>query len=179
MNLLFERRQKPGTVTLVPLQFGGGPLFTLWAKAEFTEDEYALLQKYRFNDALLIADDWLAMLQRSFRTAVMLGFVAWWLLFAFFSWSVSTSLAVLLVLILTAVYYNELREHIYVRDLVHGRVFRCFSIVELVQKEEYLKGITAYLRQVLETAKHWDGREVVPVPTLTPQEAKALVAKVG
>src|SRR3546814_9441226 len=95
--LLFERRQKPGIVTLVPLQFGGGPLFTLWAKAEFTEDEYALLQKYRFNDALLIADDWLAMLQRSFRTAVMLGFVAWWLLFAFFSWSVSTSLAVLLV----------------------------------------------------------------------------------
>src|SRR3546814_1965024 len=75
--LLFERRQKPGIVTLVPLQFGGGPLFTLWAKAEFTEDEYALLQKYRFNDALLIADDWLAMLQRSFRTAVMLGFVAW------------------------------------------------------------------------------------------------------
>src|SRR3546814_8357002 len=136
-------------------------LFTLWAKAEFTEDEYALLQKYRFNDALLIADDWLAMLQRSFRTAVMLGFVAWWLLFAFFSWSVSTSLAVLLVLILTAVYYHDLREHIFVRDLAPGRPFRCFSIVELVQKEEYPKGIPAYPRQVLETRKPWDGREVV------------------
>src|SRR3546814_9871370 len=115
------------------------------------------------------------MLQRSTRSAVMRGFVAWWLLFAFFSWSVSTSLAVLLVLILTAVYYNELREHIFVRDLVHGRTFRCFSIVELDQQEEYLKGITAYLRQVLETAKHWDGREVVHVPTLTPQAATALV----
>lgn len=179
MNLLFERRQKPGTITLVPLQFGGGPLFTLWAKAEFTEDEYELLKKYRFNDALLIADDWLAMLQRSFRTALVLGFVAWWVLFIFFSWTTSTTLTVLIVVALTAVYYNELREHIYVRDLVHGRTFRCFSIVELVHKEAYLKGISAYLRQVLEAAKHWGDREVVPVPALTPEEAKALIVKVG
>ena len=178
MNLLFERKQKAGIVTLVPLQFGGGPLFTLWAKAEFTEDEYALLQKYRFNDALLIADDWLTMLQRSFRTSLIVGFVVWWLLLAFCSWAITTTLTMVAVVALTAVYYNELREHIYVRDLVHGRTFRCFSIVELVQKEDYLKGITAYLRQALETAKNWDGREVVPIPTLTPQEAKALVAKV-
>lgn len=179
MNLLLKRAQKPGIVTLVPLQFGGGPLFTLWAKAEFTEEEYGLVTRYRLNDALLIADDWLYMLQRSVRTALILGVAAWWILFMFFSWAVTTGVTMVLILVLTAVYYNELREHIYVRDLVHGRTFRCFSIVELVQKEEYLKGISAYLRQVLETAKHWDGQEVVPVPTLTPQEAKALVAKGG
>lgn len=179
MNLLLKRAQKPGTITLVPLQFGAGPLFTLWAKAEFTEEEYELILRYRFNDALIVADDWIVMLRRSARTALILGVAAWWILYMFFSWAVTTSITMVLILALTAVYYNELREHIYVRDLVHGRTFRCFSIVELVQKEEYLKGICAYLRQVLETAKQWDGQEVVPVPTLTPQEAKALVAKVS
>lgn len=179
MNLLLERRQKPGTATLVPLQFGGGPLFQLWMQAEFTNEEAELLRKYRLDEALLIAADRLATLQRSFRTALIVGFVAWWLLVLFLSWMVTTSLTMLLIIILTAVYYNELREHIYVRDLVHGRTFRCFSIVELVQKEAYLTGIAAYLRQVLETAKHWDGRETVPVPVLTPQEARELIAKAG
>lgn len=179
MNLLLKRAQKPGTVTLVPLQFGRGPLFTLWAKAEFTEEEYELLLKYRFNDALLIAEDWLVILKRSVRTSLILGVAAWWILYMFLNWATATGLTMVLILALTALYYNELREHIYVRDLVHGRTFRCFSIVELVQKEDYLKVIAAYLRQVLETAKHWDGQEVVPVPTLTPTEAKALVAKIG
>lgn len=179
MNLLLERSQAPGTFTLIPLQFGQGPLFRLWAQAEFTEEEYARVRKYRLNDALLISDDWVAMLRRSFRAAMVIGVVAWWLSFTFFGWFVSTSVSIIVMLVFTAGYYNELREHIYVRDLIHGRTFRCFSIVELVQKEEYLKGISAYLRQVLETSKHWDGREVVEIPTLSPHEAKLLIAKAG
>ena len=83
------------------------------------------------------------------------------------------------MLLFTFAYYNEIREHIYVRDLVHGRTFRCFSIIELIQKEEYLKGVSAYLRQVLQSAKHWDGQEVVPVPVLAPAEAKLMIAKSG
>lgn len=179
MNLLCERKQSSATFTLVPLQFGGGVMFTLWAKAEFEELEYELLQKYHFENALLIADDWTVTLRKSLKTSIWLGVVLWFVLFTFLSWSTSTTLTFFAILAFTAIYFNELREHIYVRDLVYGRTFRCFSIVELIHKEEYLKGLTMYLRQVLESAKHWGGREVVEIPTLSPNEARQLILKAG
>ena len=91
------------------------------------------------------------------------------------SWSASFTLTFFAFAGITGLYYNELRGNIYVRDLLHGRKFRCFSIVELIRKEDELLALSAYLRQVLESAKHWDGREVLEVPPLTPELAKQLV----
>jgi hypothetical protein len=178
MNLLCERQQSSAPFTLVPLQFGGGVMFTLWVKAELDDEETKLLQKYQFQHALLIADDWVATLRKCFRSAVLIGFVAWIVLWFFFSWFTSFVLTLLVVFGITAYYYNELRGNIYVRDLVHGRKFRCFSIVELIRKEHSLLGLSAYLRQILESAKNWDGREVLEVPPLSPELAKQLIIDV-
>lgn len=177
MNLLCERRQSAAVFNLVPLRFGGGVMFTLWAKVELDPEEQELLYKYRFDDAQLIADDWVATLRRSLRVSLLVGFLLWIVLFAFLSWSWATMLTFIAVALLTGLYYNELRGNIYVRDLVHGRKFRCFSIVELIRKEHYLQGISMYLRQVLESAKHWDGQEVIAIPPLTPELAKLLVVE--
>lgn len=177
MQLLLERSQSHARFGLVPLRVGGGVMFTLWAKAELTEEEAALVRRYSFEDALLVAADPIAVLKQSIRTSAILGVVlllALWMLIGFL-WAIY--IALLGFVILTAIYYNELREHIYVRDLIHGRRFRCFSIVALVQKEAYVTNICSYLRQVLETAKHWSGQEAVEVPQLDPAEAKQLVAR--
>ena len=175
MNLLFERQQSAAPFTLVPLKFGGDIIFTLWVKAELDDEESELLRRYRFERALLIADDWIATLRKCIRSAVLIGLLLWFVLWFFFSWFTSFVLAFIAVLFITSYYYNELRGHIYVSDLIHGRKFRCFSIVELIRKEHYLMTLSAYLRQVLESAKQWDGREVLEVPALTPEQAKQLV----
>jgi hypothetical protein len=175
MNLLCERKQSQATFNLVPLRLGGGVMFTLWVKAELDPDEVELLKKYRFEDAMLLEDDWVATLRRCFRSSLMLGFFLWVLLFIFFSWTTSTTLTLIAIALMTLLSYNELRGNIYVRDLLHGRKFRCFSIVELIRKEHRLMVLSAYLRQVLESARNWDGREVLYVPPLSPEQAKQLI----
>lgn len=177
MNLLCERKQTSAPFTFVPLQIGGGVMFTLWAKTELDEEEQGLLKKYNFEDALLIADDPSDALRRALRAAIILGIAIWIVVWLVTSITTATGITLLAILILTAVYYNELRGHIYVRDLVHGRTFRCFSVVELLQQEERLKFLAGYLRQVMESAKHWDGREAVPIPPLSREDAKQLVLK--
>ena len=177
MNLLCERKQSSAPFTLVPLRFGGGVMFTLWVKSELDEEEQELLKKYDFEKALLIADDWVATFRRGLRSALVIGVLVWPVLLFLTNFGLATAVTVVGVLILTAIYYNELRGHIYVRDLIHGRKFRCFSVVELLQQEERLKFLATYLRQVLESAKHWDGREVVPIPPLSREDAKQLVLK--
>ena len=107
----------------------------------------------------------------------MLGVIAWVVLVLIVGFTWGSWITLVGMIAFTAFYYNEVREHIYVRDLIHGRKFRCFSIVELLQKEEYLRVLAMYLRQVLESAKNWGGREAVPIPRLSPEDAKLLVLK--
>lgn len=177
MHLLCERKQSPATFTLVPLRLGRGVMFTMWMKAELDQEEKALVQRYAFEDALLVAHDPMETLRKSFRTAALIGIVIWVVLALAVSWRFGAWMAILGTAGLTVVYYNELREHIYVRDLIHGRKFRCFSIVELVRKEAYLQVIAGYLRQVLESAKHWEGREKLEILPLSKDEAKEAVLK--
>ena len=74
-------------------------------------------------------------------------------------------------------YYDRKRETVYVRDLMHGRYFSCRSVIELARKEAWLGTIVAYLRQVMESAKHWDGTEAVSVPVLSKEDAKELIVR--
>ena len=79
---------------------------------------------------------------------------------------------------MTVVYFKTLREQIIVSDLLDGgRTFLCDSIVELIHKEAYLEGICEYLRQVLESAKHWHDREIIPIRPLDKEAAKQLILK--
>ena len=65
------------------------------------------------------------------------------------------------------------------KDLLHGRHFACRSIIDLARKEAWLEDRVAVFRQVVESAKHWDGTETISIPVLPKEEAKALIVRAG
>ena len=179
MNLLLGRKQSASSVfSLVPLRFGSGVVFHLTAELELEPVEDALIQKYRFAKAPLVVSDPLDDLRQAFRPALLLGFLSFvvlWLLLSFWS---AVPLAVLVTIVMTVVYFKTLREQILVSDLLDGgRTFHCDSIIALIRKEAYLERICEYLRQVLESAKNWDEREVVAIRPLDKEAAKRAVIK--
>ena len=116
--------------------------------------------------------------RRGFKSALLLGVLVFVLLFIPLGVVGAGNLTVWIIAIMTIVYYRELRERILVSDLLNGgRTFRCDSIVELIDKEAYLEHVSQYLRQVLESAKHWDEREIIPIKPLRKEEAKKAVLK--
>lgn len=179
MNLLLERSQKAAALfSLIPLRVGSGVMFHLRAELELEGDEEELITKYRFAKAPLVVSDPIDDLKMAFRPALLLGIVAFVLLWTTFPFSGAFGLALLTTLLMTVVYFKTLREQIIVNDLLHGgRTFRCDSVVELIQKEAYLETICEYLRQVLESAKHWGEREVLPIRPLDKKLAKLAVLK--
>lgn len=74
-------------------------------------------------------------------------------------------------------YFHQKRETIFVKDLIHGRYFTCDSVIDLARKEAWLETIVAFLRQVMESAKHWDGTQTLDVPVLGKDEAKQLIIR--
>ena len=74
-------------------------------------------------------------------------------------------------------YFHQMRETIFVKDIMHGRYFTCRSVIELAQKEAELERIVKILRQVMEAAKHWDGTETIEVPVLDKDAAKQLIVQ--
>tara|TARA_B100001057_G_scaffold337646_1_gene338428 strand:+ start:301 stop:825 length:525 start_codon:yes stop_codon:yes gene_type:complete len=133
MELLFKREQTTGSV--------GRVNFKLWVKLEVTQDEQALIRRYRFDESILIgADD-----RHLLRGAVRLGaivFVIAALFLTYLSSSGITGLVGGLAAGAGAGYWhmNEKRETIFVKDLLHGRHFTCESVVELAKKEAWLEG---------------------------------------
>ncbi len=179
MNLLLDRDQKDASFfSLIPLRIGSGVTFILHATLELDQEEEALLQKYNLTKAVLVESDMIEDLKQSVRPALILGVVTFAICLLIFKFSVALGFGVLVTFVMTSVYYNTLREQIVVNELMAGgRKFRCDSIVALIQKEAFLESISAYLRQVVESAKHWHDREVVPIPPLNKEEAKLAVLK--
>ncbi|MEO9491848.1 MAG: hypothetical protein ABJM26_20555 [Anderseniella sp.] len=179
MNLLLKREQNSTALfSLVPLRIGSGVTFTLHAVLELTKEEHELIKHYKFTKAPLVVSDPIEDLKSSFRPALFLGFVAFFLLWLLISFWTAINLSILVVLAMTVVYFKTLREQIIVSDLmIDGRKFRCDSIVALIQKEAYLQSICSYLRQVLESAKNWSDREVIAIPPLNKEDAKQAVLR--
>lgn len=177
MKLLLQRSQTNAAVfSLVPLRIGSGVIFHLLAELELTEEEEALILKYRFAKAPLVVSNPIDDLKQAFRPALLVGLVV----FAFFwlssSFGAALSAAILVILVMTVIYFKTLREQILVSDLLDGgRTFHCDSIIALIKKEAFLEGICEYLRQVLESAKHWDEREVIAIRPLDKAAAKQAV----
>lgn len=168
MDLLFKREQSYG--------FMGRIIFHLWAKSEFSEDERALLDRYKLDQArLLDADDWGAL-----RWAAVVAVIAFFpiagIAMAIFD-SVGLFLGMIGALGVGFWFYNERRETIFVKDLLYGRRFKCRSVADLARKEAWLEDACIVLRQVIETAKHWDGVETNPIPVLDKAEAKKVVIR--
>ncbi len=168
MQLLFKRSQGRSTF--------GKPVFKLWAQMEFEDDEHTIISHYRFENTKLIEAFEPSLLRRS--ALVGLGVLV---LCFILLWSATTQIALLIGVIAGGgagwFYFDRHRETIYVRDLMHGRTFDCRSVIDLARKEAWLELITAFLRQVMETARYWDGTEAVPIDALSKQEAKYVVIK--
>lgn len=179
MNLLLDRDQNSANVfSLTPLRIGSGVTFTLHVSLELDSEEEALIQKYDFARATLVASDPIDDLKQSFRPALVLGLVTFIVVWLISSFSAAIGLSTMVTLVMTGVYFGTLREQIIVSELMSGgRKFRCDSIIALVQKEAYLENVCSYLRQVLESAKNWHDREVRPIAPLSKEDAKRAVLK--
>lgn len=172
MNLLFKREQTSGKFAKVA--------FKLWGKLELDENEQALVKRYRFDDAILIYWPKPGLLKRSVMIGAVVGIVALWLISNVFG-SLATGL------LLGAIvgggvgywFYDNNRETIFVKDLLHGRHFICESIVQLAKQEAFQGDAVAFLRQVMESAKHWDGTETTEVPVLPKDEARQFIIQYG
>ena len=170
MQLLFKRQQTTGRV--------GRVQFKLWAKVELEQEEQDLVARYRLDRAILIA-----VLQPGLiRNSLLLGVVVYAVVAASAATGgVPVLKAGLFGLVIGAGaafwWFNEKRETIYVRDLIHGRHFSCPSVIELARKEAWLSTVVSFLRQVMESAKHWDGTESIPIEALPKAEAKLTLLK--
>ena len=176
MDLLFRRSQSVNSAF---------PVFKLHAIAEFTDEEYALINKYKLKNSILIE-----MVQPGLlRTAILTGLFAFFLLYVLFTfgllnmlglhlgWVSRLALAGISSMMIGYFYYHQKRETIYVKDLIHGRYFKCRSVCALVRTEAYLETIAGYFRQVVESSKHWDGQESIQILPLPKQEARAAILK--
>jgi len=168
MQLLLRRSQAKTTF--------GRPVFKLWAKLEFEGDEDTLIRHYRFESAMLIEAEQPGLLRRS----ILVGGGVWLLVLMVLG-GVSLQLGGIVGFVagLAAgwLFFDRTRETVFVKDLIHGRFFDCYSVIDLARKEAWLGLITSFLRQVMESARHWDGTEAMPIDALSKQEAKFVVIR--
>ena len=169
MKLLFKRNQTAGQVAKVKFQ--------LWCKVELDAEETEIVKRYSFDNAVLIE----AIQPTLVRNAILIGFAVWAVIFGIFSSGMGTTGGFIIGLIAGSgagyFYFHQKRETIYVKDLIHGRYFSCPSIIELARKESWLGVVTSFLRQVMESAKHWDGTETLDVEALPKAEAKLVMLR--
>ena len=178
MDLLFKREQTPGgggTGFSIPGLRLGAPKFKLWAKIELDPEEKIVLDHYRFDNAVLI-DSFQPELMKK---AAIVGGVVFVVTTLFFLARSGFAGALFWGLLLGGAagwfYFDKKRETIFVRDLLHGRYFSCGSVIDLARKEAWLETVTTFLRQVMESAKHWGGTEAIKIEALPKDLAKQLI----
>lgn len=169
MNILFKRQQTSGQV--------GRVTFKLWSQIELDENEKAILKRYRFDEALLVD----AIQPNLLRNSGIAGLVAGVVAYIFVDVVAPANIALLLALAAIGGgaywWYHNNRETVFVRDLLHGRHFACKTVIDLAQKEAWLTSMVAFLRQVMESAKNWDGTETIPIIALPKEEARQVILK--
>lgn len=170
MELLFKREQTTGKMNRVN--------FKLWGKLEVSEDEQALINRYRFDESVLIGSDDSDVLRKAIKLGALVFVVAALMITYMMSSGAMGFIGGAAAGIGTGYWLmNEKRETIFVKDLLHGRNFTCVSVVELAKKEAWLEGACGVLRQVMESAKHWDGVERHTIEPLPKQQAKDLILR--
>jgi len=159
MHLQFRHRQSRAFGSFVPVRIGSAIQFSLQVSATLSQKETHLLKEYSFEDAILVEGDLVGLVRDALRYAVIYATAASLLLLpilGFFAGGFMTGLVFLAVL---AYAYNQLREQIKVRDLINGRWFHCYSVVELLEKEAFLHDAAIKLSAVLEASANWKGED--------------------
>lgn len=176
MKLLFKRDQSRTSGT-------GKPIFKLHAKVDLEEDEAKLISRYNMNDSVLIE----VLQPKLFGHSVLFGFLIFIITTPIIAmnlwreiglgWTGVFCVSAIIAIICGYIFYHQKRETVYLKDLIVGRYFNCSSVVELARKEAWLEGVTGYLRQVVESAKHWGGTETREIPVLPKDEALKLIVR--
>ncbi len=169
MKLLFKRSQSS--------RLDGRAVFRLWGKVELDDDEKEIVQLYRFNNAVLIDVEQPFLWRKAAFVAVLIAGIAFFAISYVYDMFTAGALAAGIGCIVGYGYYHQKRETILVKDLMHGRYFACDSVIELARKEAWLGTITSFLRQVMESAKHWDGTETQEIDALPKDEARQVIIK--
>ena len=150
--------------------------FKLWGKIELDPEEQGLIDRYNLDDAMLIE-----VLQPDLlRKAIYVGIAATIgaaIILPFLIGKLAVILSFVAGIAAGWWYANEKRETIYVRDLMRGRHFKCDSVVDLARKEAWLATVVSFLRQVMETAKHWDGTQSQKIEPLPKDEARQVILR--
>ena len=169
MNLLFKRAQTDSV---------GKVKFKLWAQTELDEDEQHIVKRYRFDgpDVRVINVLQPTLLRNAALIGLGTALVTFMLLSAI---PFNNILALGAGIAAGYFFYDRKRESVLMRDLIHGRYFSCDSIIDLAHKEAWLTDVVATLRQVMESAKHWDGTETIPIPVLSKEAAKQITARLA
>jgi hypothetical protein len=165
VNLLFKREQS---------DTAGKVKFKLWAKTELDDDEQHIVKRYHFDGAKLIDVFQPNLMRNAVLIAAAVGVVVAALLFRFsLGWVIGLGAGIAAGYF----FYDRNRESVLVSDLIHGRHFSCDSVVDLARKEAWLTTVVAVLRQIMETARHWDGTQTIRVEALSKEEAKYVALK--
>jgi len=169
MEILLKRRQNSNQT--------GRVSFKLWSKIELNDNEQQVVDHYSFDKAILIDSFQPELIRKSIYSGLAGAVLATVLLSIFTSYDVALFLGLIAGAAAGYFYYDKNRETIYVKDLLHGRYFSCNSVIELARKEAWLEMITGFLRQVMESAKHWDGTQKSEIEVLPKDEAKRLIIR--
>jgi len=169
MKILMRRAQSPGRFFRVS--------FKLWAKLELEEDEQKIINRYDFDQSVLIFIYQEYRFTKAFACGLLASIFLFFFIGANFGRDIATLVSLVSLIAITWFLMDYWRETVYVKDLLHGRNFRCNSIERLVSKEYFLKHASGYLRQVMETAKHWGGTQADDIPKLDPELAKQFLIK--
>jgi hypothetical protein len=146
--------------------------FKLWAKTVLDETEQQIMYRYRMDEAMIVEPSQPHLLRNAIIIGVLAALVAGWLVMTVMRVQWMGVLGIPVGAVAGFLFYDRKREHLLMRDLLHGRYFTCKSIVDLARKEAWVEDAVGVLRQVMETAKQWDDVEVVPIEVLSKEAAK-------
>lgn len=179
MNLLLKRDQTTYSgFSLIPFRIGKGVMFSLSAEIELEDEELKLIEKYKFNNAPIEKSTFLLDLKRAFPHAAIIGFISLILFLVILDLADAIPLALVVTLIMTIIYFITDRRQILIADLMNGgRKFRCDSVVDLAKQERHLEDVAFYVRQLIETSKHWDEKEIIPIHPMDKSAAKEAIVQ--
>lgn len=179
MNLLLKRDQTTYSgFSLIPFRIGKGVMFSLSAEIELEDEELKLIEKYKFNNAPIEKSTFMLDVKRAFPHAAIVGFISLILFLVIFDLADAIPLALVITLIMTIIYFITDRRQILIADLMNGgRKFRCDSVVDLAKQERHLEDVAHHVRQLIETSKHWDDKEVIPIYPMEKSAAKEAIVQ--